>query len=165
MPPLHDGPATGKEIKVEVGGGEAPMCQDAVQVDLRPVRGVDVVADVKFLPFRSGIAAQVYSSHMLEHLSYRDGWVFLKECHRIMKKKARLEVSCPDLTAVARIYLVSNLQHRIGRLDKVASAFYGSQGHSADFHLSGYDYAWLSRMLLLTTLDDFVQLRTQKTLG
>jgi glycosyltransferase involved in cell wall biosynthesis len=160
MPPLHDGPVTGKEIKVEVGGGEAPMCQDAVQVDLRPLRGVDIVADVKSLPFRSEIAAHVYSSHMLEHLSYRDGWVFLKECHRIMKKKARLEVSCPDLTAVARIYLVSNLQHRIGRLDKVASAFYGSQGHSADFHLSGYDYASLSRILVDIGFDNIRRLRS-----
>jgi len=53
------------------------------------------------LPIRDGTVDRVYSSHMLEHLSYRQIIVFLKEAYRILKPGGEISIAVPD----AAIYL------------------------------------------------------------
>ena len=144
---------------VEIGSGEVPLRTESVRVDIRALDGVDVVAHAKFLPFDSETAKEVYAFHVLEHLSYDDSLSFLKECHRIMIKGGRLEISCPDVSALARIYaVVGNLQHEIGGVDKLLATLYGNQTHFADFHLSGYDYRLLRSILADIGFDNIERL-------
>jgi GT2 family glycosyltransferase len=147
------------DVHIEIGAGQSRQWPEAVQVDLRPAPGIDVVADATCLPFVSKVARGVYCSHLLEHLSYADGLLFLRESYRIMKKGSRLEISCPDLSALCRIYvLTQDLEHRIGDVDRLASTFYGNQDHLADFHRSGYDYDLLSHLLAKTEFSRITRL-------
>jgi hypothetical protein len=134
--------------------------------DVRANPGKDVVADATCLRFASEVAEGIYCSHLIERLSYTDGLLLLKEFYRIMKKGLRLEISCPDLSALCRIYLLTqDLEHKIGDVDKLASAFYGAQVHSADFHRSGYDYDLLSRLLAKTGFSSITRLTSAEGIG
>ncbi len=154
------------DVHIEIGSGQFQHWPEAIQVDVRPAPGIDVVADATCLPFDSEVTKGVYCSHLLEHLSYADGLLFLKESYRIMKKGSRLEISCPDFSALCRIYLLTqNLEHRIGDLDRLASTFYGNQSHWSDFHRSGYDYDLLSHQLLKTGFSRITRLPSAERIG
>lgn len=49
------------------------------------------------LPFDSESIDVIYSSHVLEHLSYKENQNFISEAHRILKNKGILRIIVPDL--------------------------------------------------------------------
>jgi predicted O-linked N-acetylglucosamine transferase (SPINDLY family)/predicted SAM-dependent methyltransferase len=49
-----------------------------------------------------------YHSHMLEHLSYKDGLAFLKEIHRVLKHGGLHRIVLPDLEAFAKAYVTDD---------------------------------------------------------
>ncbi len=63
------------------------------------VRYGDIVAG---LPITDGSADGVYASHVLEHLSYEDFWIALRNTHRILKPDGIFRLIVPDLEARAR---------------------------------------------------------------
>lgn len=56
------------------------------------------------LPFLDESIDLAYSSHMLEHLSFKDGLNFLKECFRCMKKGSTLRIAVPDAEKLINYY-------------------------------------------------------------
>lgn len=51
----------------------------------------------------------LYSSHTLEHLSKEDGYRFLAECHRVLRKGGIIRIIVPDL----QYYIVEYTEGRI----------------------------------------------------
>lgn len=47
----------------------------------------------------------VYSSHTLEHFTRKEGLNFLKECHRVLRKKGIIRIVVPDLQCVVDDYI------------------------------------------------------------
>lgn len=66
------------------------------------VRFGDIVAG---LPLPDGVADGVYASHVLEHLSYDDFWVALRNTSRLLKPGGVFRLVVPDLETRARNYL------------------------------------------------------------
>jgi len=54
----------------------------------------------------------IFSEHMIEHMSYRQGLNMLAECHRILKRGGKIRISTPDLAFLIKLYRVdkSSLQ-------------------------------------------------------
>lgn len=48
------------------------------------------------LPYDDGVVDAIFSSHVLEHFSYEQGLVVLRECHRVMKPGTVIRVLVPD---------------------------------------------------------------------
>jgi SAM-dependent methyltransferase len=67
--------------------------------------GVCVGDIVAGLPLPDGSADGVYASHVLEHLSYDDFWVALRNTHRLLKPGGLFRLVVPDLEMRARKYL------------------------------------------------------------
>lgn len=86
---------TGHEppFRLNLGSGNRPLA-GFVNVDSRPLSTVDVVADVRSLPFPDGSAIEVEASSLLEH--FRDPYEVLDEIHRVLAPDGVLRVRVPS---------------------------------------------------------------------
>lgn len=57
------------------------------------------------VPFEAGKFDVVYHSHVLEHFPKEKAILFIKECHRVLKKGGIIRVAIPDLERIAKNYL------------------------------------------------------------
>lgn len=57
------------------------------------------------IPFPESTFDVVYHSHVLEHFSRSEARDFLRECHRVLKKRGFIRIVVPDLESLARTYL------------------------------------------------------------
>ena len=68
-----------------------------VNLDLYPLPGVDVVADInKALPFENDTFDEILTEHVLEHMTELDP--LLHELHRITKKGGVIKIFVPHFT-------------------------------------------------------------------
>ncbi len=51
----------------------------------------------KKFPWKDSSIEIIYSSHTLEHFSKEDGFRFLSECHRVLRKNGIIRIVVPDL--------------------------------------------------------------------
>lgn len=89
----------GKSYKGKVaflGCGEYPM-QDAVNVDIRKLDGVDVVSDARTLPFKDNELKGIASRNLIEHFSRADIKPMLKEWVRCISRGGFVQVETVDM--------------------------------------------------------------------
>ncbi len=87
------------DVKIEIGSG--PKKKDGwVTIDLS--FAADLYWDLRDkLPFPDNSVSLIYSSHVLEHFSYRDLRRLIDSCYAILKPGGRFSACVPN----ARIYL------------------------------------------------------------
>ena len=83
-------------MKLNLGSGGEPLA-GFVNVDSRRSRGVDVVADLRTLPFKGGCTELVNASSVLEH--FQDPYSVLDEVHRVLVPAGRLVARVPSTWA------------------------------------------------------------------
>lgn len=71
--------------------------QGAVNVDIRDLPGVDVVSDVKTLPFKDGELAGMASRNLIEHFSRFEVGPMVKEWARCVKKGGFIQIETVDM--------------------------------------------------------------------
>ena len=75
-----------------------------VNVDI--TREADLFWDLRHgIPFPDASVLEVYSSHLLEHLTHAQGQILLRECRRVLVPGGLLSVAVPN----ARLYLEAYL--------------------------------------------------------
>ncbi len=90
----HSSP-NGGAPRLHIGSGNKRL-EGWVNIDLLPLPGVDVVADVtQGLDYRD--CEVVFAEHFLEHLAVDDALNFLLECHRVLAPGGWLRLSTPNL--------------------------------------------------------------------
>lgn len=96
--------ASGREIKVDLGGGYSPGRNGWINVDVS--READLFWNLEWgIPFPDAKVDRLYSSHLFEHLTYEQGQALLDECLRVLKPGGSFSVVVPN----ARMYLQSYL--------------------------------------------------------
>lgn len=82
-------------LRLHVGAGNKRL-EGWVNLDLQPLPGVDMVADVtRGLDFSR--AEALFAEHFLEHLAIDDALAFLLEAHRVLTPGGWLRLSTPNL--------------------------------------------------------------------
>lgn len=90
---MTDQPTTG--AKLHVGCGRERL-EGWVNIDLAPLPGVDVVADVtQGLEFSD--CAAIFGEHFLEHLPVDRAVAFMEESHRVLAGDGLIRLSTPNL--------------------------------------------------------------------
>ena len=89
----------------------------------------------------------IYSSHSLEHISYRNELrACLAEWHRALLPGGTLYVSVPDLEVLASLYVDESLTKKEKFF--VMRMMFGAQGDDFDYHKTGFNADLLEEVLL-----------------
>ncbi len=88
---------TEEPVRLHIGSGNVRH-KGWINMDVQPLPGVDVIADVtRGLDFEDETVEAVFSEHFLEHLALDDALRFLAEVHRVLAEGAWLRISTPNL--------------------------------------------------------------------
>ncbi len=118
-------------LRLDLGGGERPYGHGYLNIDIDAGSTVDVVADIKELPFGDGGADVCLLSQVIEHLPREDADKVLGEAKRVLKPGGILRVAFPDLDKVFKNY--RQLPFYV-----VERHLYGEQTDAYQFHRCGF---------------------------
>ena len=131
------------DIRLNLGAGHIAM-EGFVNVDMRELPGIDVVAPIDALPFEPGTIAEIFSSHTVEHfpeLQLRRQ--LLPYWASLLKEGGTFRAVVPDLEAMTRAYVKGKMS-----FEQLRSVTYGGQEYEGDFHFTGFTPDSLSDLLV-----------------
>jgi len=95
-----------KNIMLEVGAGEKKGNNGWTTLDLN--NKCDIYWDLRDgIPFPKNSVSKIYSSHFLEHLTFKEGQFFLQECLKVLVPNGIFSVCVPN----ARIYIEAYIKN------------------------------------------------------
>mgnify|MGYP003778570691 CR=1 FL=1 len=134
-------------MNLNLGSGQMKL-RGWVNVDLK---GADVDADLRKLPFENNEADTVLLCHVIEHFTYQDAKKVLGEAFRVLRPGGEMIVEGPDVNKI-----IEYCQHE--GVEKMSRHLYGiipNDGTMADCHKSGWTAdiveKWLTREGLSVT--------------
>lgn len=137
------------EIRVNLGCGHIPL-PDFVNVDSRELDHVDVVADVRNLPFAAGTLAQVHSAHLMEHFPLEElRRAVLPYWSSLLRSGGRLTAVVPDAEAMISEFSAGRLS-----FDELRLVTFGQQEYDGDFHFNMFSRASICELLSEAGLTD-----------
>ena len=131
-----------KILKIELGGGENPIKNGFLNVDARPLPTVDIIADIRDLPFENESVDEIFTTNVLEHFNFSDVKKILNESFRVLKIGGKIEIIVPDLETIIEKYKNGEID-----FEKFNMWIYGAQSYSYDFHRSCLDYKNFKKIL------------------
>jgi predicted SAM-dependent methyltransferase len=134
--------AIGDDIRVNLGAGEKPL-DEYVNVDMRPLEGIDVVADVRRLPFEPGSLAEIASFHLVEHFRENElRLTVLPYWRSLLREDGVLRIVCPNWEAMAARLADGRMPWAEFRL-----LTFGLQDYEGDDHFAMYTPDSLGQVL------------------
>lgn len=91
------------DIFVEVGAGDKKGENGWLTIDM--TRNCDIFWDLRNgMPFPNESVSKIYSSHFLEHLSFKEAQVFLDECLRVLVDGGLFSICVPNAKLFIEAY-------------------------------------------------------------
>jgi len=139
------------QLKLHLGSGGHNF-KDWTNIDANPRSRPDIILDVRNrFPFEDGTVDFIFNEHLLEHLDYEEGLVFLKECHRVLKPSGVLRISTPNLSWIIKMYLEEKLDEwKDSRFVPISSCHLINQWMRRWHHKFLYDKAEIHNSLKST---------------
>ncbi|MEM4213736.1 MAG: class I SAM-dependent methyltransferase [Candidatus Methanomethylicaceae archaeon] len=125
-------------LTIDIGCGDNK--RGDIGVDIRKTRCVDIIADARFLPFKTESFDYVFSDQVIEHFSHREIKNIMLEWIRILKKGGTIEILCPDLRARAFLFFLNPSWQNIKNI-------YGGQEYEYNCHHCGFSFGLLKNLL------------------
>jgi len=127
-----------------------------------PAPYVDHVGNANNLSqFADGTFAEIYASHIVEHLDYKDELIAaLKEWIRVLEPGGKISISVPDMDVLAQWFLSDQLDVQERFL--VMRMMFGGHMDRYDYHVVGLNEEFLSEFLESC---GFVSIRRVKEFG
>ena len=89
--------------KLQIGSG-ANVLEGWLNTDLNPRKKTVSLDATKRFNFDDNTFDYVFMEHLIEHLTFEQGLVLLKECYRVLKFRGRIRISTPNLHFVISLY-------------------------------------------------------------
>ncbi len=142
-------------IRLHIGGQVAHSAWKIL--DVRSGPHVDYVGSCTDLSaFGDGSIAEIYASHVIEHLGYQSQLAAaLREFNRVLAPDGLLRTSVPDLATLCALFLDPALDAK--ERFHVMRMMFGGQMDNADFHCVGLDEEFLASYLLRAGFIDIVR--------
>lgn len=137
------------ELKLNIGCG-GDIRDGWLNIDAIDNNGVDVIADVTDLSmFPDECSVVVENNHIIEHISYRDTLVVLKEWIRLLKIGGEFILRCPDVGKMCQRYSEGSwVIGPDGTERNIINVLYGNfEDPIYGVHRAGFDKALINRYL------------------
>lgn len=129
-------------FRLNLGCGHVPL-DGYLNVDMRDVNGVDIVADVDTLPFQSKQVSEIFSAHVLEHFPQEQfRRVLLPYWFDLLKPDGVFRAIVPDAKAMIQACAKDGYP-----FDDFREVFFGGQDYDGDFHYNMFTADSLKRAL------------------
>lgn len=131
-----------EEVRLNLGCGHIPI-DGFVNVDMRPLPGVDVVAPVDQLPVEKTSVTEIFSAHTLEHFPEEElARTLLPYWYALLVQGGTFRAVVPDLEAMTRAVADGDMEFETYR-----QVTYGGQEYEGDFHFTGFTPGSLTSLL------------------
>jgi predicted SAM-dependent methyltransferase len=96
--------------KLQIGAGTVGATSSPwrmpgwLNTDIEPCEGEAYLDATKTFPIPDGSLNYIFSEHLYEHLSYRDGLTMLRESHRTLKPGGKIRIATPDLSKLLAMF-------------------------------------------------------------
>lgn len=129
-------------LRLNLGCGHV-VRPEYVNLDARPLEHVDVVADVRDLPFEPGSVSEIYAAHLLEHFPVEElKRVVLPHWISRLAPGGRLVAVVPDAQTMIAEYAAGRFS-----FDDLREVTFGDQEYEGDFHYNMFTKESLSELL------------------
>ncbi|HEY3485547.1 MAG TPA: methyltransferase domain-containing protein [Ilumatobacteraceae bacterium] len=152
--------ANGDGLRLNLGCGHIPI-DGYVNVDMRKLPGVDVVAPVNALPFEPGSVSEIFSAHVLEHFPEAElERRLLPYWRSVLRPGGTFRAVVPDIDSMIRDYQNGKIGFR--ELREVA---YGGQEYEGDFHFTAFTPESLGKLLTDAGFEDITLVEAGRSNG
>ena len=129
-------------LRLNLGCGHIPL-EGFINVDCRRLPGVDIVAEVDSLPVKPGEAAEIFSTHLLEHFPEEEmKRTLLPYWYTLLAPGGIFRAVVPD--GQAMIAAAASSEYPFEHFRRV---FFGAQDYDGDFHYNMFTPDSLCAML------------------
>ncbi|MBU1118969.1 methyltransferase domain-containing protein [Patescibacteria group bacterium] len=136
-----------ENMKLDVCGGHCPIGKGYINVDLRHLPQVDVIADVrKNIPFSDQSVSEVFSCGTLEHFNMSELKSVLKEFFRVLKPGGMVAIGVPDLEKLCKAYTANVIS-----FDQINQYLYGrgaDMKYAHNLHKNIFDFENMKAYLI-----------------
>lgn len=119
-----------RPLRLNLGCGHLPI-EEYLNVDGRPLPGVDLVAGVGNLPLEDGTVEEIRSSHLLEHFPPARLRKLLRYWYGLLGPGGRFSAVVPDAESMIRSFVTGDTPW-----DDLKEVTFGGQEYSGDFHFT-----------------------------
>lgn len=98
-------------------------------------------------PFANNTFQYVFSEHMIEHLSAKEGELMLKECWRVLKPGGRIRLATPNLEKVLSLSYSNKTAMEKQYARRLGEVFFPKQNKSGVYLMNYYFHAWGHRFI------------------
>lgn len=129
-------------LKLNVGAGH--ICyDDYINIDQREINNIDVVADIRDMPFEDNSVDEIFASHLIEHFTKHDLVSnLLPYWNRLLVKGGRLVLILPDLEN-----MIMHFHDGDYAIEDLRLVLYGLQEYPGDVHYALYGQDELAGIL------------------
>ena len=129
--------------KLHIGAGDCGL-SGWLNTDIDPSADDVLFMDAtKPFPFTENSFDYVYSEHMIEHISRRDGAFMLSECRRVIKPGGTIRIATPDLRVLADLYAGNGDPDKNNYIKWVTDRFMkNTSEYQAGFVINQAFYKW-----------------------
>ena len=123
-------------LRLNLGCGK-DIKEGYINIDIRHLPGVDVIADVRKLPFRDNYIAEIRAIDIYEHITHRESQKLLIHWISVLKTGGLLYIRGPCINRIIQYFLVECLDNNNSNLSKVVRLIdniFGSQDYLENLH-------------------------------
>ena len=113
-----------------------------INFDARNLEKVDVVGDVRKLPFEDNEISYILASDIIEHFPLSETVGVLTEWCRVLKANGTIEFRLPNLKKICNDYVKG-----VNDAKTTSWLLYGGQDYSGNFHFICFDRTWFNQIV------------------